>query len=198
MDATRNMDVSEGLWTPSAPLPTRTLLSRLAARCLSAWRMESLLPRVRIVYNPRLTTTLGRACLDDLRVELNPRLLADHPGQLIPTLAHELAHLVVHERHGKSARPHGTEFRLLLRQLRLPDEARHHLPVRHLRRQRTRYLYLHRCSVCGASFLARSVRRNYYCVACGPDMEWDVFRAPNTAAGKVLLQRLRRSTGKHS
>lgn len=198
MDATKSMDVSEGLWTPSAPLPTRKLLSRLAARCLSAWRAEELIPRVRIVYNPRLTTTLGRANLDDPRVELNPRLLAEHPAELIPTLAHELAHLVVHQRHGKSTKPHGAEFRLLLRRLGLPDEARHHLPVRHLRRKRTRYMYLHRCSVCGQSFLARSVRRNYYCLACGPDMEWDVFRAPNTAAGRALLQRLRRSAGKHT
>jgi len=198
MDATRSMDVSEGVWTPSAPLPTRTGLCKLAARCLTAWRAEYLIPRVRIVYNPRLTTTLGRACLTDLRVELNPRLLGEHPAELIPTLGHELAHLVVYERHGKSARPHGVEFRLLLRRLDLPDNARHHLPVTHLRRKRTRYIYLHRCSVCGQSFLARSVRRNCYCVACGPDMEWDVFRAPNSAAGRALLDRLRHSAGKHT
>lgn len=198
MDATRNMDVSEGLWTPSAPLPTRTLLLQLAARCLSAWGAEHLTPRLRIIYNPRLTTTLGRACFTDLRVELNPRLLNEHPDELIPTLGHELAHLVVYDRHGKSAPPHGREFRLLLRRLQLPDNARHHLPVAHLRRTRSRYLYLHRCSVCGRSFLARSVRRQYYCVACGPDMEWDVFRAPNTPAGRTLLERLRRIPGKHT
>jgi predicted SprT family Zn-dependent metalloprotease len=193
MDATRNMDVSGGLWTPSAPLPTRTLLGKLAARCLAAWRAEHLTPRVRIVYNPRLSTTLGRACLNEFRVELNPRLLTDHPTELVPTLAHELAHLVVYDRHGASVRPHGAEFRLLMRRVNLPDESKHHLPVGHLRRKRSRYLYLHRCSVCGRSFLARSVRRNCYCVACGPDMEWDVFRAPNSAAGKKLLTRLQRS-----
>lgn len=190
------MDVSEGLWTPQSPLPARTILSRLAARCLSAWRMDSLIPRVRIVYNPRLSTTLGRACLENRRVELNPRLLGEHPDQLLPTLAHELAHLVVYERYGKSARPHGTEFRRLLRALKLPDEAKHHLPVDHLRRNRAKYLYLHRCGDCGQSFLARSVRRNLYCVACGPDMKWDIFRAPNTPAGLQLLRQLRRPKAK--
>ncbi|MBN1943579.1 MAG: SprT-like domain-containing protein [Phycisphaerae bacterium] len=198
MDATKCMDVSQGLWTPQSPLPTRKLLSRLAARFLSAWRAGDLIPRVKIVYNPRLSTTLGRACLENLRVELNPRLLGEHPEELLPTLGHELAHLVVYARHGSAARPHGAEFRRLLRKLQLPDAARHRLPVEHLRRKRARYLYLHRCRQCGQSFLARSVRRNYYCLACGPEMEWDIFRAPNSPAGRVLLTRLRHSAGKHS
>ncbi len=194
MDATRNMDVSEGLWTPSAPLPTRTLLAKLAARCLLAWQAEHLIPRVRIGYNPRLSTTLGRAHLREMCVELNPRLLGEHPAELIPTLAHELAHLVVFDRHGRSAQPHGREFRLLLQQMQLPDGSKHHLPVAHLRRQRSRYLYLHRCSSCGRTFLARSVRRQCYCVACGPDMEWDIYRAPNSEPGRALLERLRQSS----
>lgn len=192
MDAMQNTDVARGLWTAENPLPTRKLLTKLTARCLSAWGAETLLPRVRIVYNPRLSTTLGRANLTDLRVELNPRLLAEHPKELIPTLAHELAHLVIYDRHGQAARPHGAEFRRLMRKAHLPDNTNHHLPVEHLRRKRTRYLYLHRCCLCGQSFLARSVRRNYYCLACGPDMEWDIFRATNNASGRALLERLRR------
>lgn len=192
MDAVRNTDVSEGLWTPSDPLPSKTLLTKLARRCLALWNASELLPHLCIVYNPRLSTALGRARLSERKVELNPRLLAEHPKELVPTLAHELAHLVLFSRYGKGIPPHGAAFRRLLRQLHLSDRARHDLPVEHLRRRRRGYLYLHRCPGCGKSFLARSVRRQYYCTACGPDREWDIFRAPDTAAGLALLERLRR------
>lgn len=196
MDATHCTDVTADLWTPETPLPTRTLLRKLSGRILAAWDADDLATRVKVGYHPRLRTTLGRACYTDFRVELNPRLLGEHPGELIPTLAHELAHLVVFTRFGREARPHGREFRLLLRRLGLSDEARHDLPVAHLRRPRGKYLYLHRCCDCGSSFVARSLRRQYYCTTCGPGMEWDVFRVPNNEAGRKLLQRLQ-TIGKH-
>jgi predicted SprT family Zn-dependent metalloprotease len=124
-------------------------------------------------------------------IELNPRLLGEHPRELVPTLAHELVHLCVRHRYGETAKPHGREFRSMMRRLGLDGKATHDLPVRHLRKHRRRkYLYLHRCSDCGYEFVARKSRRNCYCRACGPEMEWDIFRLPNTDAGRMLLYRL--------
>lgn len=177
----------DDLWTPRMPLPGKSVLRAIAARCGAAWEMPDLAQRVRIGYNPRLRTTLGRAVLDGRQVELNARLLRDHPAELIPTLVHELAHLVVHMRYGP-VRPHGRHFRTLMRAVNVSAGATHDLPVRHLGRRRGRYLYLHRCTGCGYHFVARSVRRNDYCIACGPDMSWDIFRAPNTPQGRALLQ----------
>ena len=169
----------DDLWTPDRPLPGRGVLLAIAARAGEAWECSELTARVRVGYNGRLRTTLGRAVLDDLRVELNPRLLHDHPAELVPTLVHELAHLVVHERYGRVA-SHGRHFRTLMAAVRLSAAATHKLPTAHLKRRRRRYLYLHRCSDCGYSFIARSVRRNYYCIACGPEMTWDIIRAPSS------------------
>jgi SprT protein len=191
MDAQATLRTQLGrIWTPEKPLPTRPVLRELTRCCSHHWGAEALLKKASVVYNPRLRTTLGRAILQAMRVELNPHLLNDHPGELVPTLAHELAHLVVYRRHGRVA-PHGQQFRHLMAQVGLSAQATHELNVEHVRRRRRRkYLYLHRCSDCGYSFVARRPRRNCYCKACGPEMSWDVFRAPNTAAGQTLLKRL--------
>jgi len=186
MDADKRFSVDD-LWRPGMPLPTRALLTAIARRAADAWDMPDLPDRVRIAYNPRLRTALGRALLDRGVVELNTHLLSEHPDQLVETLVHELAHLAVYMRYGP-VRPHGEHFRTLMRAVGLSPATTHTLPVAHLRRRR--YLYLHRCSDCGYSFIAPSVRRNVYCSACGPDMTWDVYRAPRTQAGRAMLRRM--------
>ena len=183
----------DDLWTPAKALPGRGGLLAIAARAGEAWECPDLTARVRVGYNGRLRTTLGRAVLDDLRVELNPRLLREHPAELVPTLVHELAHLVVHERYGRVA-SHGRHFRTLMAAVRLSPAATHKLPTAHLKRRRRRYLYLHRCSDCGYSFIARSVRRNSYCIACGPEMTWDIIRAPSSKEGRKHLTGLAAGT----
>lgn len=205
MDATRLMEdgiaterssrfVSGDLWSPDEPLPGGRALNELAARILTAWEMPHLIGPVRIGYNARLRTTLGRALLDEHRVELNPHLLRDHPGELIPTLAHELAHLAVHLRYGRAAASHGLEFRTLMRALDLSGRATHDLPVGHLRQGRRRYLYVHRCDTCGVQVVARRVLRNRICARCGPAMQWNVLRVPNTPGGRAMVKELLEGT----
>jgi SprT-like protein len=170
-------------------LPAKRTLAAIADRLGSCWAMPDLSGRVRVGYNGRLRTTLGRAVLAEHRVELNPRLLREHPGQLLPTLAHELAHVAVHLRHGEAA-PHGVQWRVLMVSAGFLPTVCHNLPVEPLRRRRRRFRYLHRCSDCGYHFVARRVRRDVYCIACGPEMAWDVFRVPDTPAGRKLLEKL--------
>lgn len=177
-------------WKSENPLPDKDALGEMVERLSREWNCPGLARRVKIDYNPRLTTTLGRAVFNEMRVELNPRLLRDNPDELAPTLAHELAHLVVHMRYERAA-PHGREFKTLMRAVNFSGKATHNLPVSHLRRRQTKYLYLHRCEECDYQFVARSVRRQYYCLACGPKMKWDIFRVPNTSAGLKLLDHLR-------
>jgi SprT protein len=195
-EATRRLPTDD-LWRPEQGLPARPVLDAIAHRCLTFWGAQCLAPRLRVAYNPRLRSTLGRALLEEARVELNPRLLMAHPEELVGTLAHELAHLVVHDRYGVVA-PHGSHFRALMRALGLSDQATHRLDVSLVRRRRRRYLYLHRCSDCGRSFIARSIRRGYYCIACGPGMRWDIFRAPATPQGRQALDRLERTGSRAS
>ncbi len=179
----------DDLWTAAdgRALPRRPILEAIAGRCGRAWDCPDLAGRVKIDYAPRLRTTLGRATLDDGRVELNPRLLLEHPAELVPTLAHELAHLVVYWRYGRVA-PHGAEFRTLMRAVNLSPAATHQLDVGRLKRRRRRFVYLHKCTHCHGTFAARRVYRNYYCVSCGPDSTWEVFRVPDTPEGRRLLK----------
>ena len=182
--AARRRFCVDDLWPGGLPLPGRANLTAIAQRAAQFWEMPQLHHQVRIAYNPRLRSTLGRAMLDDKRVELNTRLLLEHPAELVLTLVHELAHLAVHIRYGRVA-PHGLYFRTLMRAVNLSPKATHSLPVAQFRRRR--YLYLHRCSDCGYAFIARSLRRNYYCISCGPDMTWHVIRAPNSPEGRKAL-----------
>ncbi len=182
------LDVSD-LWTPDQPLPDGPVLRRLTDRIGAAWDVAVLSGQVRTGYNPRLRTTLGRALLDERTVELNPALLRDHPGELLATLVHELAHLVVHARYPRAA-AHGREFRTLMAAAGFTGEATHSLPVAHLRRRRQRYVYLHLCQGCGRGFIARSLRRSLPCPLCDRSAAWTVHRAPATRAGHDALLRL--------
>jgi SprT protein len=185
-------DVSD-LWKPGDSLPSGPVLVAIAERCGVVWDVPDLACRVTIVYNPRLRTTLGRAMLNENRVELNTRLLREYPDELLATLTHELAHLVVRMRY-RQAQPHGREFKALMRSVNLSAAATHHLDTERLNLRR-RYAYLHRCSDCGVMFIAGKPRRDCYCKACGPKMSWNILRAPATTAGRKKLKGIMESTG---
>jgi len=191
MEANKLLIGFEDLWKPDSALPGKAVLRAIAIRCGYAWGIPDLAARVRIAYDRRLRTSAGIAHLDDRRVALNPRLLGENPAELVPTLVHELAHIVVYMRHGR-VRPHGREFRGLMDAVNMPAHATHSLSADHLRAKRRRYLYLHRCRGCGYSFISRKVRRNYYCIACGPKMTWKIWRAPATKEGRRQLNVLKR------
>ncbi|MBT3198979.1 MAG: hypothetical protein HN350_03595 [Phycisphaerales bacterium] len=192
LPATR-FDVSD-LWKPGDPLPTGSVLVAIAERCGAAWEIPDLARCVTIVYNQRLRTTLGRAMLNENRVELNTRLLRAYPDELLATLIHELAHLAVRMRY-RNAQPHGREFKTLMRSVNLSAAATHQLDTESLNLRRQRYVYLHRCSDCGIMFIARKRRSDCYCRACGPKMSWNIVRAPATTAGRKKLKEIMKSTG---
>lgn len=177
------------LWSADQPLPCGGALAAMVQRALEFWREPALSARVRVLYNSRLRSALGKAFLRENVIHLNPTLLAANPSQLVPTLVHELAHLVVHARFG-SVGPHGPHFRCLMAQAGFKGRATVRLENAPVRPRRSRYLYLHVCPLCRQRFIARSVRRNTYCRQCGPDMQWSVYRAPHTQQGLQSLETL--------
>lgn len=175
----------DDLWRPDQPLPDAQRLDAMAQRICDVWQMPDLARAVTIHYNARMRTALGRAFLRTGRIDLNPRLLAANPAELVHTLAHELAHLAAQARFGR-VQAHGLHFRSFMIALGLRGRATHHCNVAAVKRRRGRYIYLHVCSDCGRKFLAASVRRNCYCRDCGPTMKWDIYRLPNTLAGRQM------------
>ena len=77
-------------------------LERLAAAYLRPLRkLRWACPRrVRVIFNLRLRSSLGRADFSSATVELNPHLLDRHPAELVPTLVHEVCHLAAGARAG--------------------------------------------------------------------------------------------------
>lgn len=112
-------------------------------------------------FNPRLRSTLGRADFTHATVELNPRLLDRHPDELVPTLLHELCHLLAGPRAG-----HGPRWRELMTRLGLPARACHDLDTSAVRSRRRAWAW--RCARCGSIYVRRHRgARRFRCGDCG-------------------------------
>jgi predicted SprT family Zn-dependent metalloprotease len=96
-------------------------LARWLATRLGARRKTRAL---RVVFNSRLRTAVGRADFSTCTIELNARLLDRHPEELLPTLVHELCHFVAGSRAG-----HGPRWRQAVVALGYRPETCHRLDV---------------------------------------------------------------------
>jgi predicted SprT family Zn-dependent metalloprotease len=114
-----------------------------------------------VVFNPRLRTAAGRADSRARTIELNPRLLDRHPEELVPTLVHELCHLIAGVRTG-----HGERWREAMGRLGFPAVACHRLDTSGLAVRRRSWLWS--CAGCGETWRRghRSAHR-YRCGRCG-------------------------------
>jgi predicted SprT family Zn-dependent metalloprotease len=76
-----------------------------------------------------MTRSLGRCQPEQKRIRL-ASWLREAPGELLAeVLCHEAAHVAVHELHGRGCRPHGSEWKSLMRaagydaRTRIPEDA---------------------------------------------------------------------------
>ncbi len=106
--------------------------------------------RIQVVWNPRLKTTAGTACVYTTRIELNPRLHQIGEPQIQRTLRHEVAHVIAHARAGRRAnqlQTHGPEWRHACAELGIGGEpAFHDLPFE---RKTMARKYTYECPGCG-------------------------------------------------
>ena len=150
---------------------------------LHLWNTPELAARTTIEWSPRLTRSLGR-CYPERRLIRLASFLDEAPnGLLEEVLCHELAHVAARELHGTRIRPHGPEWKALMRDAGYEPKTRLPLPanVRGTRNHRRRYLYIHRCPVCQRSRTAKRAVRRWRCAACvaeGLDGTLDISRRP--------------------
>ena len=104
---------------------------------LELWKASELLPSLTIIWNQRLRTSAGRARLLEQVVELNPNLLKTNPENVLEVLTHELAHLVVFNRYGRTL-PHGKEWKDLMREAGQAPMVYHRMNVNGLKGSRSR------------------------------------------------------------
>ncbi len=87
-----------------------TVVDAVIDEMLQLWQAELLREKITWRWNARLRTTIGRAMLDDMVLELNPLLLGRNPEEMRGVVVHELAHLVTTSRYGFRVPPHGNEW----------------------------------------------------------------------------------------
>ena len=74
------------------------------------WGVPDLTAGVSISFSKRMTRSLGRTRPGQGTVRLAHHLKDAPPDVLEEVLCHEVAHVAVHRRHGRSAKPHGPEW----------------------------------------------------------------------------------------
>ena len=147
-------------------LPSARELKDRATSLLRALNAEGLAARLRVEWNGRMRTTVGRADFRRCLISLNPALQEFGPAEIDRTLRHELAHLLAHFRFGRRRiQSHGREWRDACCELGISGErAGHTLPLvgRSLSR---RFIYY--CQNCQGHFpRVRRIRRATACLAC--------------------------------
>jgi len=149
-----------------SPLPSAPELQDRVRSLLDGLDAGILTDHVRVEWNERMRTTVGRADFRRCLISLNPALQEFGPAEIDRTLRHELAHLLAHFRFGKRRiQSHGREWRNACCELGIGGErAGHSLPLvgRSLSR---RFIYY--CRNCRGHFpRVRRIRRATACLAC--------------------------------
>lgn len=172
------------------PLPSPAELRERAQRLLALWRVPD--TAVDVVYNPRLTSSLGRAFVRRGLIELNPTLLRRAPDQTAMVLAHEAAHVAAARLFGPAVPAHGRHWRGLMRLAGHEPKVTHDVPVEGRRtapRRRRSYVYLRVCDACGDRRILSAVRYGR-CQGCDSRDRYLVLRASGGAVGRRALANL--------
>ncbi len=144
-------------------------LRRQLAPWAKTWELPGFEQRLEISFSSRLRSSLGRCVPRTREIRLAAFLREGPPALLQETLCHEAAHAAVYELHGAGRRPHGAEWRALMRAAGFEPRVR--FPANLLssalpQRARSEQLWEHRCPVCRASRVARRRVSAWRCAAC--------------------------------
>lgn len=139
-------------------------IDQTCAQLLASWGEHRLIGQVEVSVSPRLKTTIGLADVRNRRIRLNKALINSDQATVNEVLCHELAHIVVFERHGRAARPHGKEWQALLYSAGYPPRTR--MPAVELPSLPAPAWFEHYCPVCQAARLARRRMSRWRCHAC--------------------------------
>lgn len=188
--------------TARIPAEIETLVHELFA----GWGLGAPPSDLKISVSTRLTKSLAR-CLPE-RPEIRiAAFLLDGPSPLLrEVLCHELAHLITHMRFGKSVKPHGPEWKALVRKAGF--EPRVQIPTGRPRsvsattaarsRKVPSTLWAHRCPVCQMTRIAHRSVPQWRCESCvkdGLDGRLVIERVDDRLKGNSPVQRVCGSTG---
>jgi predicted SprT family Zn-dependent metalloprotease len=140
------------------------ILATETAKWLKRWGASALVNDLVYEISPRLSTSLGMSYPERGLIRLNRSLLEEDRDLLEIVLCHELAHVVIFRRHGKSVRPHGPEWQALMRAIGFEPNA--NLSSRRRSATRQKCSYRHTCPVCHATHTANRCMTRWRCPQC--------------------------------
>lgn len=149
-------------------------LERLLACCLQAeQRLGHRISCPRLSFRQR-GKAAGTARLREQEIRLNPILLAENPDVFLQeVIPHELAHLIVWQRYGRTA-PHGREWQAIMRDVfELPLRVTHSLDIRSVQSAEFAYVcacQTHQLSLRRHNKVQRGEQR-YLCRQCGTELK---------------------------
>jgi SprT protein len=154
---------------PNLPTPLAATFSDWTSEWSSLWSTPDLPTTITVAFSNRLTSALGRCTPRTGSIRLNPKLLEAPREMLREVLCHEAAHVAAWLLHGRRARPHGREWKDLMRVAGYEPRVKWKGdPLASVARSsgRPSTLYVHSCPVCSASRLARRPVPRWRCQAC--------------------------------
>lgn len=147
--------------------PANTKFTAAITKWARLWRTPALPKLVQVTFSGRMRRSVGRVRPRTGAITLSEALLAAPRPVLLEVLCHETAHVSAFLLHGPRAKPHGAEWRELVR--RAGYEPSTSIRSRWLepatpktRPRRIRY----RCPVCQSSYLVSRSSSRLHCGAC--------------------------------
>jgi len=139
-------------------------LQSKAEAFFAVWGLADLSHCLDIKFSKQLRSTLGRTRIDLYRVRINT-ILTDASEELLDeVICHELAHIAVYKLYGATARPHGKEWRELLRRAGFRPRLKAEIDDdRTLKDQRR---YEHICPICQVVRYAKRPMTQWRCATC--------------------------------
>ena len=141
--------------------------ARVIERWSRVWLLPDLPKSVSVQMNRRLRTSIARWVVSKERLELSSDFLKpnlDHEA----ILCHELAHAAAIRKFGRRIRPHGPEWRSLVKSAGFEPRSPRSVGRRIRRVEITKpgVRYLHRCQVCHAVRYAKRPMPAWRCTEC--------------------------------
>jgi predicted SprT family Zn-dependent metalloprotease len=142
--------------------------SQLGSWC-RLWGVPDLADRIQVIVSPRLRRSLASYRTRRGQIRISSLLLNLSEAVIDEVLCHEAAHAAVTELQAHHVRPHGPEWRALVRAAGFEPSVR--MAPDRVAGRRTgatgyRALWEHRCPVCQMHRLARRPVRHWRCASC--------------------------------
>ena len=152
--------------SPNEPL-TRQIEATVLKYC-ALWSVEEIQDDVTVLFSSRLTRSLGKTQPVRKVIRLNTQLCTTLNPYLEEVICHELAHVVATHLYGPSIRPHGEEWKALMRSAGFEPNVRLHV-ANHFTKRKPQRKFRHYCPVCQSERMSRTRMTRWRCEACVAD-----------------------------